>query len=106
MSEEVYVYLLLCANNTIYTGVTKNLKQRISQHKKGRGANYTKKHGIVSVIGFKSFENRSFAMKEEYRIKKHLNSSNKRYLGKLWLLIMDDKNIDLMIKINKMIERE
>lgn len=103
MSEEVYVYLLLCANNTIYTGVTKNLKQRITQHKKGRGANYTKKHGIISVIGFKAFQNRSFAMKEEYRIKRELNSRNKRILASKWISEMEEDEINQIVKINEMV---
>ena len=83
--SEVFVYFLECKNNTIYTGVTNDLSRRISEHIKGKGAKYTSRHGVKSILGFKSFENRSLAMKEEYRIKKKLTSANKRKLALNWM---------------------
>lgn len=63
------VYLLFCFDKTIYCGITNNLEKRIATHNKGKGAKYTKTR--LPVILLKSFEvdNKSLALKLEYRIK-------------------------------------
>ena len=38
-----YTYILLCSDDSYYTGSTKNLNLRIAQHQNGEGANHTKK---------------------------------------------------------------
>ncbi len=64
-----FVYILQCADGTLYTGITNDLDKRIKTHNKGKGAKYTKTRLPVSL--FKVFEakDRSEASKEEYRIK-------------------------------------
>jgi putative endonuclease len=63
------VYLLLCSDNSIYTGITNNLEKRIVAHNNGTGAKYTKGRGPVKLL--KSFEcpDKSSALKLEYKIK-------------------------------------
>ena len=64
------VYLVTCADGTLYTGVTNDLERRIEQHNKGnKGAKYTRTRRPVTL--FKSFvmPDKSSALKEEYRIK-------------------------------------
>lgn len=65
----MYVYLLECKDRTIYTGMTGNLKRRILQHKKGYGANYTKKHGVERLMHTEHFETREEAANREKEIK-------------------------------------
>ena len=72
------VYVLLCADNTLYTGITNNIAKRLRQHNgeiKG-GAKYTRTRTPCELMYFKQGGNRSEASKEEYRIKK-LSRKNK-----------------------------
>lgn len=77
-----YVYLLLCADNTFYTGVTNDLKKRVDAHNtKATGAKYTKARRPVALVYHKRVLNRSRAQKEEYKIR-HLTRSDKQVLAK------------------------
>lgn len=63
------VYIILCSDNSLYTGITNDLERRIKQHNEGKGAKYTRGRGPVKVMKIFQFENKSEAAKEEYRIK-------------------------------------
>lgn len=65
-----YVYILECADGTLYTGITTDIDKRILTHNKGKGAKYTKVRLPVLLRVLFESENRSTASKEEYRIKK------------------------------------
>ena len=41
-----FVYLVMCNDDTIYTGIAHDLNQRITQHKTKKGAKWTKAHGF------------------------------------------------------------
>lgn len=64
-----HVYLLMCSDNTIYTGITNNLERRIDQHNKGKGAKYTRGRGPVVLIKSFVLPNKGEALKLEYKIK-------------------------------------
>lgn len=65
-----YLYLLKCADETLYTGITVNLDRRIKEHNASKlGAKYTSARRPVKLIYSKKFRNRSLASKEENRIK-------------------------------------
>lgn len=65
-----YLYLLKCADETLYTGITVNLNRRIEEHNASKlGAKYTSARRPVKLIYSKKFRNRSLASKEENRIK-------------------------------------
>ncbi|MEA1989661.1 MAG: GIY-YIG nuclease family protein [Pseudomonadota bacterium] len=66
-----YVYLLRCADNTLYCGITTNLEKRLRQHNGELigGAKYTKVRQPCELVYFESAENRSVASKREYDIK-------------------------------------
>lgn len=66
-----YVYVLQCADGTLYTGVTTDLKRRTRQHNgelKG-GAKYTNTRRPVFMLWSESLVDRSSACKREYAIK-------------------------------------
>lgn len=66
-----YLYILECADKTLYTGITTDLKRRIIEHNGTKlGAKYTAARRPVSLIFSKKFKNRSDASVEESRIKK------------------------------------
>jgi len=72
-----YVYVLECADKTLYTGITIELDRRIEEHNLSvKGAKYTKMRRPVKLVYFCEKENKSEAAKEEYRIKK-LNRKDK-----------------------------
>lgn len=63
------VYILECADKTLYTGITNNLDSRITQHNLGQGAKYTRGRGPVKVLHTENVESRSEALKREIEIK-------------------------------------
>ena len=77
-----YLYILKCADKTLYTGITTDLKRRIVEHNNSKlGAKYTSSRRPVRLVYSKKFKNRSTASKEEARIKK-LNRNKKLMLFK------------------------
>ena len=65
-----YLYILRCADKTLYTGITTDLKRRVFEHNNSKtGAKYTKARRPVKLVYTKKFKNRSLASKEEARIK-------------------------------------
>ena len=67
-----YTYILRCKDNSLYTGITTNIKRRLKEHKeKGeKAAKYTLRHEAIKMeIAWKS-ENRVLASKLEFYIKK------------------------------------
>lgn len=64
-----FVYILICSDQTLYTGITNNLEKRLAAHNNKKGAKYTKYRTPVTLI--KSFEvaDKSTALKLEYKIK-------------------------------------
>ncbi len=66
-----YIYILKCADKTLYTGITTDLKRRVGEHNTGKlGARYTSSRRPVKMVYSKKFKNRSTASTEEARIKK------------------------------------
>lgn len=65
-----YLYVLRCADDTLYTGITVDLDRRMEEHNTSvLGAKYTKARRPVQLIYSKEFLDRSAASKEEHRIK-------------------------------------
>lgn len=64
-----YVYILECADETLYTGTTDDIDERVAKHNAGKGAKYTRGRGPVKVIYTRSFKSRSEACKYEYELK-------------------------------------
>ena len=66
-----FVYILQCADDSLYTGITTDLDRRIKEHNDSKlGAKYTKVRRPVKLVYSKEFTDRSEASKEESRIKK------------------------------------
>lgn len=65
-----YLYIVKCADKTLYTGITIDLLRRVREHNSSRrGAKYTRSRRPVRLVYSKKFRNRSLAAKAEYRIK-------------------------------------
>ena len=64
-----YTYILKCKDDSLYTGWTNDLKERITSHNAGKGAKYTKARRPVELVYYEEFQTREEAMKREYAIK-------------------------------------
>lgn len=67
--DENYTYIVRCADGTLYTGWTNDLKKRIKAHNAGKGAKYTKTRRPVELVYFEHFATKEEAMSREYHIK-------------------------------------
>ena len=88
MSEKIWVvYLVRCADSSLYCGVSTDLKNRLIEHNSGKGAKYTRSRRPVDLVGIGPQMSKSEALKLEYRIKR---------------LPSDQKIFELTRKENKM----
>ena len=67
--ESHYVYIVCCANDSFYTGYTKDIEQRIVAHNAGKGGRYTRSHRPVALVASWRFPTKRSAMQVEYQIK-------------------------------------
>jgi putative endonuclease len=65
-----YVYVILCKDNSYYTGYTKNLDSRMALHKNEKGARYTRMHKPKRLVHVEQFRSRAEAMRREKKIKR------------------------------------
>jgi putative endonuclease len=79
-SKPWFLYLIECADGSIYTGITVDVAARYEAHCNGTGARYTRSHAPVKLLGFESHPDRSSASKAEYRVKQ-LTAMEKRVLA-------------------------
>ena len=74
------VYILRCNDNTLYTGIARNLDRRLEEHNTGRrGAKYTRGRRPVTLLYWEPSESRSTATKREHEIRQ-LNAEEKMAL--------------------------
>ncbi len=65
-----YIYIVECADKTLYTGWTNHLDERIAAHNAGKGAKYTKIRLPVKLVYSEALSSKSAALKREAEIKK------------------------------------
>lgn len=66
----VYIYIAECADGTLYTGWTTDLESRAAAHNRGKGGNYTRARGPVSIVYWETADNKSQAQSREAAIKR------------------------------------
>jgi len=64
-----YVYVIECADGTLYTGYTTDVERRVAEHDAGEGAKYTRGRTPVTLRHVEPFDSRSAAMSREHEIK-------------------------------------
>lgn len=72
ISKKCYVYIVRCADGTLYTGKTTNLQRRIRQHNGEirNGAKYTRARRPVTLVFYEEYVTNTLADKREREIKK------------------------------------
>ena len=74
------VYIVECADGTLYTGITNALERRIEEHNSSdKGAKYTRSRRPVKLVYQEKHSSRSSASKREYKIKK-MSRGEKKHL--------------------------
>lgn len=70
MMRTWYVYLLECADGTLYTGITTEVSRRVSEHNTSvKGASYTRAKRPVKLVYQELYPDRSTASRREYELK-------------------------------------
>ena len=64
-----YVYILRCADDTLYTGYTNDVKARVAMHNTGRGAKYTRGRCPVTLVYSRGFRSIGKALSREHALK-------------------------------------
>lgn len=69
MESVWYVYILRCADGTLYTGISTDVEKRLQAHRSGRGAKYTRSRCPLTLVYREVCGSHSQALKRECRIK-------------------------------------
>lgn len=64
-----HVYIVECADGSLYTGYTTDVERRIDEHNEGEGARYTRGRTPVELVHVETFPTRSAACSREAEIK-------------------------------------
>ena len=65
-----WVYILRCADGTLYTGSTKDVERRLAFHNCGKGAKYTRSRRPVEVVYRQACADKSEALRREAAVKR------------------------------------
>lgn len=77
------VYIVVCMDDTLYTGITNDIIKRMEAHNDGKGAKYTRGRLPVYIEAFHFVESKSEALKLEYKIKQMKRLDKIPYLNSL-----------------------
>ena len=78
-----FVYMVRCADGTLYTGYARDPEHRTKNHNAGRGAKYTARRLPVTLVYWEQCDSRGAALKREYEVKR-LARSAKEMLVRSW----------------------
>ena len=70
MESTWYLYILRCADGTLYTGITTDVEKRLEQHRAGKGAKYTRGRGPLELLYREECGTHSDALKRELAVKR------------------------------------
>ncbi len=65
-----YVYILKCSDDSLYTGITNDLDNRLLMHKLGKGSKYVRSRLPFKIVYKEELKTKSEALKREIQIKK------------------------------------
>ena len=76
-----WVYILRCADGTLYTGSTNDLDRRLAAHNAGRGAKYTRTRRPVALVYREEAADKSAALQREAALKKLARAAKLRLIA-------------------------
>lgn len=69
MDKTWKLYMIRCADGSLYTGITTDAQRRLEEHRTGKGAKYTRGRGPLELVYIEECEDKSAALKRELEIK-------------------------------------
>jgi len=76
-----YVYLLRCADGSLYCGWTTDPEARLKAHNSGHGAKYTRSRLPVEMVYLEAYEDRHEALSRECRIKQMNRAAKEKLIS-------------------------
>ncbi len=76
------MYIIQCKDKSLYTGITRDVRERIKTHNLGQGCHYTRGRYPVKLLFSELHNNRSLATKREIEIKKFSRSKKLQLVRK------------------------
>lgn len=92
--QSFFVYILLCADNSYYTGHTDNIETRITEHESLHFETYTSTRLPIKLVYLQDFQNRDEAINAEQQIKRWSRKKKEALINQNWglLKILAKKN--------------
>jgi len=81
-----FLYLIECADGSIYTGITTDVAARYAAHQRGVGARYTRSHPPQRLLGVEAHADRASASRAEYRVKQLTPAAKRDYAARLTMV--------------------
>lgn len=81
-SARWWLYVLRCADGTLYTGITTDLRRRLLQHNSGTASRYTRGRLPAALVHQERCRDKSSALKKEFRIKALPRREKEDYIRK------------------------
>lgn len=106
MSERAWwLYILLCADGSLYTGITSWLERRLRQHARGQGSKYTKARRPLLLLRAWQYETRGQARAVELVVKRwrRRRKENVAHYGD-WLFDGEPMSDDVLLTVAKRVE--
>ena len=78
-----FVYIVRCADDTLYTGIAKDVARRVEEHNSNNllAASYTRGRRPVALVYAEGVETRSAAARREYEIKRMTRVGKEELIG-------------------------
>lgn len=70
MAATWVVYLVRCADNSLYCGITNDLPARLAAHDAGKGAKYTRGRGPLTLVATQKCRDKRVALRIEHAVKR------------------------------------
>lgn len=80
-NNEHFMYVVECADGTLYTGYAVDVEERVRTHNSGNGAKYTRSRRPVTLVAHASFETKHDAMRAESLFKRLSRAQKLEYLN-------------------------
>jgi predicted GIY-YIG superfamily endonuclease len=77
-----FVYIVRCADGTLYTGYARDPRARVATHNRGRGAKYTAGRRPVKLVYAESCKSVGEALRREYALKQRSRAEKEKLIGR------------------------
>ena len=80
--ETWYLYMIRCADGSLYTGITTDVSRRLAMHRAGTGARYVRGRGPLQLVLQRKIGSRSLALKVERHIKRQSKAAKEHLIAR------------------------